>query len=226
MDITAHLEAKSDQLNNVDLIAGDLVITITKVNVKEKGADQPVAIHYEGDNGKPFKPCKNMMRVLAACYSSNSALWVGKRVRLYRDPEVIFGKSKTGGIRISHLSDIKSSQTFTLQFRRRVFTEFTVQPLTGQAAGNDAPPPSSEPTAEDMAEIERLRTEAKVEADKGSEALKKHWTSLEPRVQNRIGGKVFLDELKKIASAAVSAEAVTESAATASVAGDDVPFDA
>lgn len=225
MDITAHLEAKSDQLNNVDLIAGDLTITITKVDVKEKGAEQPVGIHYEGDGGKPFKPCKNMMRVIAACYSSNSALWVGKRMRLYRDPEVIFGKAKTGGIRISHLSDIKEAQTFTLQFRRGVFAPFTVQPLSGQAAGSDAPPPPVQPSDEEMKEIEALRTTARIEADKGSEALKTHWTSLEPRTQNKIGGKVFLDELKKIAAAAASAEAITATPPSTSGAAEKVPFD-
>lgn len=225
MDITDHLSAKSDQLNNVDLIAGDLIITVTKVIVKEKGAEQPVWIHYEGDEGKPWKPCKNMMRVIAASYSSNSALWVGKRMRLYRDPEVIFGKAKTGGIRISHLSDIKEPVSHTLQFRRGVFTPFTVQPLPPQPASTSGAPAGDQVPTISAEEIERLRTVARTEADKGSDALKTHWTSLEPRTQNLIGGKVFLDELKKIASAASAAESITATPPQTSGDPAEVPFD-
>jgi hypothetical protein len=53
---------KSDQLNSDDLIGGPRTIRLTKVHLT--GEEQPVALHYEGDDGKPYKPCKSMRRVL------------------------------------------------------------------------------------------------------------------------------------------------------------------
>ncbi|WP_420003223.1 hypothetical protein [Arenibacterium sp. LLYu02] len=57
------IAAKSDQMNAEDLIGGPRTVFVTgvKVNTSE---DQPVWIHFEGDNGKPYKPCKTMRRLL------------------------------------------------------------------------------------------------------------------------------------------------------------------
>ena len=45
----------SQQLNADDLIGGQSR-TIKITNVTIAMGEQPVAIHYEGDNGKPYKP--------------------------------------------------------------------------------------------------------------------------------------------------------------------------
>ncbi len=95
---------KSDQLNSEQLLTGPLTITVTDVTVKV--GEQPVTVHYEGQEGRPYKPCKSMLRVLCLAWTENGNEWRGKSMTLYNDPTVIFGKDVVGGIRISHLSDI------------------------------------------------------------------------------------------------------------------------
>lgn len=62
MDISDTIIARSDQLNAADLIGGPVTVTITKVSKGD--GEQPVSISYDGDKGKPFKPCKSVRRLL------------------------------------------------------------------------------------------------------------------------------------------------------------------
>jgi len=55
IDLRPTLAAKSDQLNADDLIGRPLTVTVTKV-VATGDAEQPISIHYDGDDGKPYKP--------------------------------------------------------------------------------------------------------------------------------------------------------------------------
>lgn len=98
---------KSDQLNAEDMLGGAKIITITHVKVSAS-PEQPVWVHFQGDNNKPWKPCKTMMRVMMKAWGDDPDQWAGKSAQLYCDPEVIFGKDKVGGIRISHLSHINA----------------------------------------------------------------------------------------------------------------------
>ena len=50
-DIRFATQAKSDQLNEVDIQGADIVIRIRDVQVRQ--SDQPVSIYFEGDNNKP-----------------------------------------------------------------------------------------------------------------------------------------------------------------------------
>lgn len=109
VDMSQFVEAKSDQLNADDLIGGPRTVTIT--SVVGTGGDQPVSIHYQGDNGKPFKPCKTIRRVMIAVWGRYANEYVGKSMTLYRDPKVTFGGLETGGIRISHMSGIEKETT-------------------------------------------------------------------------------------------------------------------
>jgi len=67
IDLTKTIEAKSDQLNADDLIGNSRTIKIK--GVKVIAGDQPVVISYEGDEGKPWKPCKGMRRIMAGLWS-------------------------------------------------------------------------------------------------------------------------------------------------------------
>lgn len=118
---------KSDQLNADDLIGTSLTIKVTAV--KHCGGDQPIAIHFEGDNGKPYKPCKSMRRVLIHAWGDEGLNYVGKSMSLYQDPEVKFGGIKVGGIRISHLSDIDRVMDIALTATRGKRTPYQVKPL-------------------------------------------------------------------------------------------------
>lgn len=114
IDISHTIVPKSDQLNADQLIAGPLTITVTKVTAKDTNADQPVSIYYEGDKGRPYKPCLTMRKLLAFAWTENAATWVGRAMRLYHDPTVKWGGEEVGGVRISHLSDIKGNIKISL----------------------------------------------------------------------------------------------------------------
>ena len=128
---------KSDQLNADDLLSGPMTIKITAVTVKG-GQEQPVSISYEGDNGKPYKPCKSMCRVLVSAWGADSALYVGRSMTLYCDPKVKWGGMEVGGIRISHMTNIADTMTMALTVTRANKKPFIVQPLVNNAFDYDA----------------------------------------------------------------------------------------
>ena len=132
MDITATLEAKSNQLNTDDLIAGPRTISITKVAAGS--SDQPVAVSFDGDQGKPWYPCKSMRRVLVAAWGPDASQYVGRRVTLFRDPSVTYGGIQVGGIRISHLSELDGPLSIALTVTRQKRAPYKVQPLPAAPA--------------------------------------------------------------------------------------------
>lgn len=128
------LVGKSDQLDNVDLMSGPRDFTIASVTPGP--ADQPLNIGLV-ENERPWRPGLTMRRLLAAMWGTDASAYVGRRVRLYRDASVTFGKDKTGGTRISHASHIDKRMTLTLPVSKGKFGAFTVEPLP------DAPTPAT-----------------------------------------------------------------------------------
>src|SRR5688572_8307662 len=113
-DISGTVAPRSDQMNADDLLTGPRTITITRVTANPGADAQPVAIYYEGDGGKPYMPCKSMRRVLIQVWGVDGNSFAGKSMTLYRDPEVLFGGLKVGGIRISHMTGIDNPVTLVL----------------------------------------------------------------------------------------------------------------
>lgn len=119
-DVSFAMEAKSDQLNAVDIMGAEPVIQIREVRVQQ--GEQPVSIYYHGDNGRPWKPSKGMVRILAAAWGRESAEWIGKAAQIYMDPDVMYAGEKVGGIRIKALSDIPEKGlrcTLTINRKKR-----------------------------------------------------------------------------------------------------------
>ena len=127
IDLRGTIKPKSDQLNADDLIGGPITIRITGVTVGE--GEQPVAISYEGDGGKPYKPGKSMRRVLVNLWGPDGAVYMGRSLTLYRDEEVVFGGVAVGGIRISHMSHLQRETTMALTATKAKRKPFTVRPL-------------------------------------------------------------------------------------------------
>ena len=115
MDITETLAPTSDQLDAVDLLGGPRIFTITDV-VRNNG-EQPLNIHL-AEFPRVWRPSKGMRRVLAACWGADASQWSGRRVELFCDPDVIFGKEKVGGTRISRLSHIDGTKRVPLLVSR------------------------------------------------------------------------------------------------------------
>ena len=131
IDMSQFVEAKSDQINADDLIGAPRTITVTRVTGCE--GDQPIAIYYQGDNGKPFRPCKTMRRVLLAVWGRNAADYAGRSMTIYRDDSVTFGGLNVGGIRISHMSHIDKEVLVVVMKTKGKKAGIKILPLT-QAA--------------------------------------------------------------------------------------------
>lgn len=121
-------KAKSDQLNADDLIGGDVTIKITNVKVDEK-SDQSGIIYYEGDNGKPYKPCKSMRRVIELKWGSDEKKFIGRSMTLTRDATVKWAGEEVGGIRITHMSDMKDDSRFMLTYSKGNKRPYKVEKL-------------------------------------------------------------------------------------------------
>lgn len=103
-DLRPAIIPRSDQLNSEQLIAGPMTVRVADVQVGS--AEQPVVVHYEDENGRPYKPCKTMLRVLILAWGPDGTQWAGQSMTLYSDPKVRFGGDEVGGIRISHMTGI------------------------------------------------------------------------------------------------------------------------
>lgn len=136
MDMAQAIVPKSDQTNADDLLAGPRTVKVTGVTVRG-GQEQPVSISYEGDNGKPYKPCKSMCRVIVTAWGADSSQYAGRSMTLYCDPKVTWAGMAVGGIRISHMSDIKGDLTMALTATRGNKKPYTVKPLTVQESAPD-----------------------------------------------------------------------------------------
>lgn len=134
MDITESLAPASDQLDAIDLAtSGPRTFTVERVS--KGNAEQPVQVHL-AEFPRVWRPSKGMRRVLAHCWGTDASAWTGRRVRLFCDPDVMFGKDKTGGTRISHLSDIDGPQSVPMLVSRGKSSTYVVEPL----AESDAKP--------------------------------------------------------------------------------------
>jgi len=139
MDLTPTLAATSNRLTADDLIAGPLTITVTKLT--RGAAPQEVIFNFDGDQGKPWHPCKTMRRVLAEAWGTDGLQYVGRQITLFRNPEVPFKGEKVGGIQISHLSNLKGPLQTTISMARGKRTPYRVEPLTTPAPAPAAPAP-------------------------------------------------------------------------------------
>lgn len=128
MDITDAAAPKSDQINADDLMSGPRVVTIT--DVRQGSSEQPVEIiTAEFGDGRPYRPGKSMIRVLINAWGPEASTYKGRRLEIYREPEITFGRDKVGGIRIKAMSHIEKRITLALTVTRGKRAPFVVEPL-------------------------------------------------------------------------------------------------
>lgn len=126
MDMTESIQPRSDQINADDLIPGPATYTIREVT---KGAAEQPFDFLLVETDRAYRPSKTMRRVIVAAWGPEAANYAGRRLTLYREPSIMFGGQKVGGIRISHMSHIPGTVEVMAQTTRGKREKFTVHPL-------------------------------------------------------------------------------------------------
>lgn len=175
MDITDALAPTSDQLDAIEL-AHPRTFTIDTGSRLGKREGKVVAeIRLVGFD-RVWRPSKGMLDLLAACWTTDAKTWVGHRVTVYNDPDVMFGREKVGGIRVSHLSHIDGPRDVKIRASGSAGRKqmWHVEPLT------DAAPKPKSAAAEtpDVATI----TDTTV--------LRAMWQAADPRTRKAIEARV------------------------------------
>ena len=180
-DVSKAIQAKSDQLNADDLIGGAITIKVTDVDVA--AGEQPISVHYEGDGGRPWKPCKTAARCLAAIWGANANQWVGMSCTIFNDPTVTWAGAAVGGIRVSHMEGLDKPRSLQLAKTRGKKGAVVIQPL--------------HITPVETADPEPILQEARNSASKGREEFLKWWGANKDKHET---AKPIMDELKEAAA--------------------------
>lgn len=187
-DVTKAIAAKSDQLNADDLIGGPITIRIRDVDVKSI-PEQPISVFYDGDDGKPWKPCKTAARCLAAVWGPNAAQWIGLRCTIYNDPTVTWAGAAVGGIRVSHMEGLDKPRQLSLSKTRGKKSTVTIQPLVM----DDTP----------VSDNTEILSEARTEAAKGKDVFTVWWKA---NKQHHNTVMQIMPELKELMEKAIDDE--------------------
>lgn len=191
IDMRPTVIPKSDQLNADSLIGGPKTIKVTKVSLLPE-ADQPIAISFEGDDGKPYKPAKSMRRVMVNIWGPDGNTYIGRSMTIYRDDKVMFGGVNVGGIRISHMSHIDAPVTMALTVARANRKPFTVHPLA-----------IATPRVPNGVQIDAtLRAQGDDAASRGKDFFIKFWNGLGRDQRIAVGGTPQRDIWLEIAKEA------------------------
>jgi len=135
MDLTQSITPKSDQLNAEDLLAGPITVTIKDVTTGSP--EQPFNINLIERPGRPYRPSKSMRRILVVAWGAEASIYAGRQLTLVRNPEIMFGGVKVGGIEIAAMSNLERPLTVALTVTRGKRRDFTVKPLEGAAPVQD-----------------------------------------------------------------------------------------
>lgn len=143
MDIAKAIEPRSDQQNYDDMIAGPRTVTVEAVDQDREGR---ASIHLHEYPGRPFKPSKTNLRLIAQAWGTEAVQWAGRRLTLAGDPTVRFGGQQVGGIRVVALSHIEKAFTANLTTTRGKRAPYKVDALP-----TEQPPPIPAFTSPDEA---------------------------------------------------------------------------
>lgn len=136
MDISETTAAKSSQ-QNYDEYLGGVTRTVTVTDVTAGTAEQPVNLELAEFPGKPYKPNKSMRRILVLAWGPDSSAYVGRRLTIRGNPDVMFGGSVVGGLEIAAMSHIDKPLKTPLTVKRGSKRMYTVNPLPDVAPQRD-----------------------------------------------------------------------------------------
>ena len=78
---------------------------------------------------RPWKPSKTALRDIVQAWGTDSTIWVGCRITLWNDPEVLWAGQPVGGIRIRAMSHIDKAFEAKHVITRGKTKKVIIQPL-------------------------------------------------------------------------------------------------
>lgn len=132
MNIREFIKIKSDRLNYEDFIMGSQDFTIAKLGRKTENGQSRLLIFFEGREDTPFWASKGMVKCLSSPEGwgeSQFSEWIGRRMRLFGEPSIMYAGKELGGVRISHISHINQAYSTKITERRGVRIDYVISPL-------------------------------------------------------------------------------------------------
>lgn len=154
LDITPLIAAKSDELCGDDLMVGERVLIITAVDGDGEDSKK-LRLHYSGGDGKPWRPCKGMLRVIGSVWGPYANDWIGRSIKVFRYPEATYGGKKVGGVRIKGMSNIAAPFSVAVKESRTLMREYKIELL----AASDKPEDKAARWAADYIEQMECQTD-------------------------------------------------------------------
>lgn len=102
-ELQKSIEAKSPQIDADDLVGGLTLDLTIKAVQRGPSNEQPIQLVLK-ETEKFYRPNKTFRRALIGCFGDDPKDWIGQQLRLARDPDVMWGGVKVGGVVITHAS--------------------------------------------------------------------------------------------------------------------------
>lgn len=126
-DFSDTVQAKSDQMNAIDFIAGPATYKVISAH-KTTDPKQPIAIMVEG-HAQPYKPSLGYRRILTAVWGMDGKAWAGRYLTLDLDESVVYAGKEVGGICVKAMSNLDTPKRFKLATSRGKFKFVTVDTI-------------------------------------------------------------------------------------------------
>ena len=118
--------------------------TIVRLAKKIDQGKPRLLIFFEGYESTPYWPSLGMVKCLSSPDGWGEAefpQWIGRRMRLFGEPTVVFAGKEMGGIQISAISHINGEYTTKITLRRGLRIDFAIEPLATTTVSKPAPAP-------------------------------------------------------------------------------------
>lgn len=200
IDVSKAIQPRSDQQNADSLLSGPRTIRIRDIAFNPEAELQPLWIYFDGDENKPWKPCRTATRCLVSIWGKDAKKWIGLSCTIYCDADVTFSGVKTGGIRVSHMEGLDAPRTLMLTKTRGKKGATVIKPLVVEKKQQpEKPAAQPEPDAPAI-DKDALFSDARENAALGKDGMRKWYVTKSKPEQAML--KEILEELQATAAQA------------------------
>jgi hypothetical protein len=128
-DLSDTIEAQSDRINAADLMGADKIIVISEVIRYSESGTSKFYLNYVGHNGRAYKPSLGMRRIIMTLWGKDGTQYIGRSIKIFRDPTVIYAGKAAGGVVISAMTDIQSRATVVIPISKTKSVTYVIDKL-------------------------------------------------------------------------------------------------